>query len=105
MENPKTEEQLKQLLQETVDAGLYQIVVSNPREKDGVFKIKIRPVMLGGELRFQETAYEGTKVFHQNLEAEQTIRRLEELLRESFRQCELEHTGFRATVLVRRRES
>lgn len=100
MENPKTEEQLKQLLQETVDAGLYQIVVSNPREKDGVFKIKIRPVMLGGELRFQETAYEGTKVFHQNLEAEQTIRRLEELLRESFRQCELEHTGFRATVLV-----
>ena len=39
-------EQLKMLLQDTVDNGLYQIILSNPRQKDKAFKIKIRPVVV-----------------------------------------------------------
>lgn len=94
------EEQLKELLQETVDEGLYQIILSNPREKGKAFKIKIRPVMLKGKILFQQTSYEGTKVFHDNLDREDMIRRIGELLAQEFKQCEVEHRNWKAVVLV-----
>ena len=58
-------EQLKVLLQDTVDSGLYQIILSNPRHKgESVpFKVKIRPVLVKERLLFQETVYQGDKSF------------------------------------------
>ncbi|MCM1124212.1 MAG: SAM-dependent methyltransferase [Eubacterium sp.] len=94
------EEQLRELLQETVDEGLYQIILSNSREKDKAFKIKIRPVMLKGAILFQETLYEGTKVFHSNMDAESMIDRLLELVAHDFKQCEIEHKKCKAVILV-----
>ncbi len=94
------EEQLKELLRETVDEGLYQIILSNPREKNKAFKIKIRPVMVKDTILFQETVYEGTKVFHSNRGAETMVERLEELITHDFKQCEVEHLRCRAQVLV-----
>ncbi len=94
------EEQLIRLLQETVDDGLYQIILSNPRQKDKAFKIKIKPVMIKKNILFQQTTYEGTKVFHENSEREIVIGRIEELLRNDFKQCEVEHRQCRAVVLV-----
>ena len=93
-------EQLTTLLKETVDGALYQIILSNPRQKDRAFKIKIRPVMMKGNILFQETVYEGTKVFHDNLERDDTIVRIEELIARDFRQCEIEHQLRRAVILV-----
>lgn len=93
-------EELTELLEETIDEGLYQIILSNPREKDKVFKIKIRPVMVKGSILFQRTTYEGTQVFHDNLKREETIGKTEELLKRCFRQCEIEHRRCRAVVLI-----
>ena len=93
-------EELTALLRDTVDGELYQIILSNPREKDKAFKIKIRPVMLKGSLLFQKTSYEGTKVFHDNLAGEEIIGQIEEMLTCSFKQCEIEHRQYRAIVLI-----
>ena len=93
-------EELTELLEETIDEGLYQIILSNPREKDKAFKIKIRPVMLKGSILFQKTTYEGTQVFHDNLKREETIGQTAELLVHGFRQCEIEHRRCRAVILV-----
>lgn len=93
-------EELRKLLTDTVNEGLYRITISNPRKKDRAFKIKIRPVMVKGVITFQETLYEGTKVFHENRDAMAMIDRIEELLAQDFGQCELEHRDCRATVLV-----
>ena len=93
-------EELAALLGDTVNDGLYQIILSNPREKDKAFKIKIRPVMLKGNLLFQKTTYEGTKVFHDNLTGAEIITQTEELLTRSFRQCEIEHRRYKAIVLI-----
>lgn len=97
------EEQLKELLQDTVDGELYQIILSNPRQKDKAFKIKIRPVILKGALLFQQTRYEGTKVFHENLDSETVIGRVGEWLAQDFRQCEVEHKRWKAVALVSRK--
>ncbi|MDE6388246.1 MAG: SAM-dependent methyltransferase [Lachnospiraceae bacterium] len=93
-------EQLKELLAMVVNDGLYQIILSNPREKDRAFKIKIRPVIVKNTILFQETVYEGTKVFHSNKDAAAMTDRIEQLLTNDFKQCEVEHREYRATVLV-----
>lgn len=93
-------EQLKMLLQDTVDNGLYQIILSNPRQKDKAFKIKIRPVMVKNKVLFQKTVYEGTKVFHENYERCDMISYIIEAMTSRFRQCEVEHTNCKAVVLV-----
>lgn len=93
-------EELTALLEGTVNGGLYQIILSNPREKNRIFKIKLRPVMIKGSILFQETAYEGTKVFHDNLTSEAAIGRIEEMLTLNFRQCEIEHRQCRAVILI-----
>ncbi|MBD5477083.1 MAG: SAM-dependent methyltransferase [Lachnospiraceae bacterium] len=94
------EEQLEKLLRETVDEGLYQIILSNPRDKSGAFKIKIRPVMVKGRLLFQQTTYEGKQVFHENLDQAAVIRHIVAVLESDFKQCEVSHQGCRAVVLV-----
>ena len=95
-------EQLKVLLQDTVDSGLYQIILSNPRHKgESVpFKVKIRPVLVKERLLFQETVYQGTKVFHENYDDTSMISHIEEKLTHDFKQCEVEHKACRAVVLV-----
>ena len=93
-------EQLAALLQDTVDEGLYQIILSNPVKKDRAFKIKIRPVMIKDSILFQKTVYEGTKVFHDNLERDEIIGQTEELLANDFKQCEIEHKKCKAVILV-----
>lgn len=94
------ENELRELLEETVNNGLYQIVLSNARNREKAFKIKIRPVMLRGELLFQETIYQGTKVFHENFRGEEIIPRAETYMFRDFKQCEIEHTNMKAVVLV-----
>jgi SAM-dependent methyltransferase len=93
-------EQLQALLEDTVDSGLYQIILSNPRDKEKAFKIKIRPVMLKDNLTFQQTMYVGTKVFHENYERSEMIARIVDFITDDFKQCEVEHKTCKAVVLV-----
>ena len=93
-------EELLQVLSDTVNRGLYQIIISNAREKDKAFKIKIRPVMLRGEILFQETVYQGVKVLHTNYIDTEIIPRIEQYLLKDFKQCEIEHTNSKVIILV-----
>lgn len=90
---------MENLLNEALDFDLYQMVISNPRRKDGISKIKIRPVVLKEELVFQETAYEGTKVFHKNYEKGDIVERILKAMEGEFGQCDIEHRRMRATIL------
>lgn len=93
-------EELRRLLQDTVNDGLYGIIISNARDKERGLKVKIRPVMLKQELCFQETLYRGAQVFHSNYQDTEQILRIEKYLQEDFKQCEIEHTKEKAVVLV-----
>ncbi len=93
-------EQLEKILNDGINQDLYQIILSNPRNKDGAQKIKIRPVLVRGALEFQETSYIGTKVFHENRNKEQLIEKVLDELVHNFKQGELENKQFRATILV-----
>lgn len=92
------DEKLAGLLESTLNRGLYQIIISNPRKSGGVSKVKVRPVLLKNELMFQETIYDGTKVFHKNCEHEEITSDIENYLLNDFKQCEIEHTDIRGIV-------
>ncbi|MCM1088563.1 MAG: SAM-dependent methyltransferase [Muribaculaceae bacterium] len=93
------DETFKELLENTVNPGLYQVIISNARKGNEIAKIKIRPVMLKGEVLFQETAYRGTQVFHANYRDTEIIPRIENYMLQDFKQCEIEHTNLKAVIL------
>lgn len=91
---------LHDYLSELLNERLYQIVLSNPCHKDGAVKIKIRPVMMKQELKFQETCYRGTQVFHQNYTSQEMAERIVRYMEEDFRQLLGEHMEGKLHVLV-----
>lgn len=93
-------EELREKLMPFLSDRLCQITVSGPREKDGIFKIKIRPLLLKGELVFQKTAYKGTQVFHENLSGKELLEELLHEMQGNFRQLAAESLDGSLTVLV-----
>jgi len=93
-------DEFKKLLVNIINEGLNQVILSNSRDKEYATKVKIRPVMIKNTLSFQETIYRGTQVFHENFSKEEIARRIEELLQDKMKQCEISAENMSATVLV-----
>ena len=91
---------LTELLSQILNKDLVQIILSNSQDREFAAKVKVRPVLIKGELQFQETLYRGNQVFHENYEAVAMTERLEKLLTETFRQGEFQGGNMNATVLV-----
>ena len=60
-------ETLESMLNLFINESLRQMVFSNPVNKDGFLKTKVRPVMIRGQLLFQAEGRKGNQVFHENL--------------------------------------
>lgn len=92
--------ELEKVLAQVLNTELKQIILSNSRDASYAAKLRIRPVMIGGELKFQETRFQGTKVFHENFTREEIAPRIEKALSASFRQGEITSELLDATILV-----
>lgn len=93
-------EELQALLEEMMEEGLQRVILSNPVKAEKGNKLKITPVLLKDGIRFQETLYRGTQVFHCNCTREELPERLSVAVRDNFRQAELVSKVCTATVLV-----
>lgn len=93
-------QELRQLLQQILDKDLEQIILSNSKDAGQAGKVKIRPVLLKGELYFQETLYRGTQVFHENFKKDDMADRIEDYLLTLFKQGEFKAGSMEAVVLV-----
>lgn len=91
---------ISELLFRILNKDLVQIILSNSQNKDFATKVKVRPILVKGELLYQETLYRGTQVFHENYSEENIKVRIEKLLTETFKQGEFQGNGMQATVLV-----
>ena len=63
-------ETLEALLDFFTNESLEQMIFSNPADKDGLLRVRVRPVLLRGKLLFQAEAWKGNQAFHRNLSAE-----------------------------------
>lgn len=94
---------LKEILDEVMGEELYQLILSNPRNREAVEKIRIRPVLLKNQLFYQETMHIGTQVFHNNYQKAECVERICHCLNYDFRQAEISTRSLRVTVLVSRK--
>lgn len=93
-------EELREVFQRMLNVDLIQMTLSNSRDADRAGKVRIRPVLLKGEVLFQETIYRGTQVFHKNFTAEELLPRLMDYMENLFKQAQLKGTAQEAVVLV-----
>ena len=93
-------EELRKLAEEMIGEGLQRVILSNPINAEEGSKVKITPVLIKGDLRFQETLYRGTQVFHCNCTKEELQERLIAYVEDNFRQAEFASDTYTATVLV-----
>lgn len=94
------DENLRREVKESIDANLLRAVISNPKQKDGISKIKIRPVMMNGGLMYQITEYIGTQVFHKNMDKEQVVFYICDMTQHSFKQCEITTNEYVLNILI-----
>ncbi len=87
------------LLDGVLNMDFVRATISNPRKKDGVQKIKVRPVERKGELCFQTEALTRTQAFHENLGVQEARGRILEYMGQ-FGQMQIETVQEDVTVLV-----
>ncbi len=82
---------------------ILSVTASNPRDKEKIQKLRIRPVRKKEALLYQAERFVGTKAYHQNLPKEELPSYLVRAMTEDFRQLALESERHRLTVLVSRK--
>ncbi len=92
-------DELKILLEQILNIELIQAVISNPRLKEGVLKIKVRPVQMKGEIFYQLESFTKTQAFHENLKKQQAIDKVMQYM-EEFRQLQITTEKECHTVLI-----
>lgn len=101
----KEKESLIQMVREFLDENSLRIVISNPVNKQGVSKVKVRPLLLKGSLVFQAEELVGNQAFHKNYSAGECISYMADLLDGTLRQMELESGKGQVRVLVGKKGS
>lgn len=92
-------ENLKLLLQENLNQEFLDAVLSAPRDKSGVEKVKVRPLLKRGELVFQLESFCNRQAFHENLSAGEAADRIFEYM-QNMKQMQMETKQWNYTVLV-----
>lgn len=91
--------EIEKLLKETLNEQFLQAVISNPRIKEGILKIKVRPVEIKGLRMIQCESYTKTQVFHENLTLMEAVQRMDHAMGE-FRQMQLSSGENDYTILI-----
>lgn len=84
----KNMEQLKNAFLQSINEQLLLVIISNPRKKDGVTKIKIRPLLLKGNICYQEESFMNNQAFHKNITEEELISNIDDYAKD-FKQIEI----------------
>ena len=91
---------LLKTIEELLTEDLRQMVLSGRMQADGPMKVRLRPVLTGGALKFQAEEFVGKQAFHKNLPKEEAESYVTGLLGTSFKQLQAETAALEASVLV-----
>ena len=92
-------ENLKALLEESLNIEFISAGLSNPRSKGGIVKAKVRPILKKDTLFFQLETFQNNQAFHKNLEPEAACEELLHLMGE-LKQMQMETTKYNYSILV-----
>lgn len=94
--------EISSLLNDILNKDFIRAVISAPRKREGIIKVKVRPVEKKGELLFQFESFTKTQAFHENLKAGKAAERILAYM-EEFGQLQADTAYETTTVLVSRK--
>lgn len=94
---------LQTLLEQILGPQLQDMILSKPVSKDGLIKIRLRPVLHKQLLHFQAEEYTKTQVFHKNLNKEEAMTYITEHIPSLFLQLQAEASDLSAAVLANKK--
>ena len=92
-------EKIKKILKDSLNINFIQATISNPKKKDGVVKVRIRPVLMKEELIFQFETHQNNQAFHENCTADESVEKILSLM-ENFKQLQFDTKEEKYTVLI-----
>lgn len=92
-------DELRKVLQENLNKEFLSAVLSNPRNKEGVSKVKVRPLLQKGKFVFQLESFRNNQAFHENLDEKEACDKLI-LYMGNLKQMQMETKNASYTVLV-----
>ena len=81
--------EIKTLLEQNLNIDFLGATLSNPKDKNGITKVKVRPILKQGALYFQCESHKNNQVFHENLEVSAAVNVLVEYMCQ-FKQMQME---------------
>lgn len=66
--------ELSKLLQENLNIEFISATLSNPKNKDSVQKVKVRPILKKDVLYFQLESFRNNQAFHENVEEKKLVK-------------------------------
>ena len=95
-------ENLKKTINNYIEKNekILTMIVSNPRDREKIQKLKIRPVLKQEELWYQAESFIGTKVFHKNIPVNELADFVADAMKNDFKQLEAKTERHSLTVLV-----
>lgn len=92
-------EEIKAVLEQCFTIDLISGTISNPREKGGITKVKIRPMLVKEKLVFQFETFENNQAFHENVSAEEAVEKVLQYM-ERFKQLQMMTKTVNYTILI-----
>lgn len=97
--------ELIEFLDKVMNENLTDMILSGAKKAEYPVKIKVRPVILKGGLKFQVTRYEGKKVIHENLELQEAKDYVADAAVNSYKQTQVVTATGQGTILSGKRGS
>ena len=95
-------EEFKDIVKNSFNADFISAVISSPREKGDIVKIKVRPIKKKDEILFQFEEFKNNQAFHKNMDAEAAATYLESQM-SKFKQMQMETLQMRYQVMLSKR--
>ncbi len=92
-------EEIQNVLKSILDIDFIRGTISGPRKKEGIIKVRVRPLERKGTLYFQLESFTKTQAFHENLTPEEAAEKITFYMKE-FRQMQAETVNEDVTMLV-----
>lgn len=92
-------EELKNMLEKSINEDFISAVISSPREKGDTVKIKVRPIKKKDEILFQFEEFRNNQAFHKNMDADAAVAYLESQMNK-FKQMQMETRQMRYQVMI-----
>ncbi|MFV0364505.1 MAG: class I SAM-dependent methyltransferase [Suipraeoptans sp.] len=91
--------ELNKIIRDSINDDLIYIYISGPRDKQGISKIKIRPILIKHQVKFQVETFKDNQAFHNNYNEEEAIEYIMQCILR-YRQVNIAAASYECLILI-----